>query len=361
MTVSPITQVAAKWLMGGWVLCTIWSFWPREWVTYQAGYSRMARAFITQLRMAAVPSLWIVYFWNSSSHVFADHSGQWGTETTESKAMDDGRQLCVSTFRTRRFWATINVGLAGLKRERGKIAREQIMRDHVGVWTWAWGHLIMLVCAHWGGKLQVCLLEKWFWAIVCRVDYRGVLQEDHLKGVSAYHGKHMKHLLGFYWRKANEGLFTQPRKDGAAPGDWHWWEPLLHQTRKLKGRELESEEEGPSNRSWDCRRMQPMPWGKQRGDPSPTSSVHDSRQPNQKTDVRKTSEMWPVEASLLEHREGCGGASEEKLAHEALVVIPAFWWPGLGAWPRRQRHVVMWKRFNRSTCVVDLWSVEEWA
>ena len=54
-------------------------------------------------------------------------------------------------------------------------------------------------------------------------------------------------------------------------------------------------------------------------------------QPSQKTDVRKTSEMWPVGASLLEHREGCGGASEEKFAHEDLVVIPAFWWPGLGA------------------------------
>ena len=283
MTVSPITQVAAKWLMGGWVLCTVRSFWPRERVTCQAGYSRMARAFITQLRMAAVPSLWIVYFWNSSSHVFSDHSGPWGTETTESKAMDDGRQLSVSTFRTRRLWATINVGLAGLKRERGKIARGNMRTDHAGSCRSLGLSLRALnhvgVCSS-GGKSQVCLLEKWIWAIVCRVDYSGVLQGDHLKGVSAYRGKHMKHLLGFYWRKADEGLFTQPRKDGAAPGDWHWWEPLLHQTRKLKERELESEEEGPLNRSWDCGRMQPMPWGKQRGDPSPMSSVHASHWPN---------------------------------------------------------------------------------
>ena len=49
-------------------------------------------------------------------------------------------------------------------------------------------------CVLIGGKKQGCLLEKWFWAIVCRVDYRGVLQGDLLEGVSAYHGKHVTHL-----------------------------------------------------------------------------------------------------------------------------------------------------------------------
>lgn len=45
--------------------------------------------------------------------------------------------------------------------------------------------------------------------------------------------------------------------------------------------------------------------------------------------------MQSVEGSLLGHREECEGTSKEKVACKALVLIPVFWWPELGTWPRR--------------------------
>ena len=52
----------------------------------------------------------------------------------------------------------------------------------------------MLVCANQGESSRAAFFKKWLWAIVCRVDYRGVLQGAHLEGVSAYRGKHVTHL-----------------------------------------------------------------------------------------------------------------------------------------------------------------------